>query len=118
MINSEDLRAAIKQNLDIINRFSGSVSDRNDLYHGLQYLWREKEARQLYWNILCLMAIETNGFVEFNHKVSYEAKLVINSESIHMPIENFSSDLFEIKTLLRDKGILPEIINKLDIRIS
>lgn len=118
MINSEDLKLAIEQNSGIINRSSQSIPDWNDLYQNLNNYWRNTESSQLYWNILCLIAIETKGFIEFNPKVSFEVKLVINSESMYITSAYFSSGLSEIKTTLKAKGILPEIINKLDIRIS
>jgi hypothetical protein len=115
MISKDDLKHAISLNSEIINENRPDWDDR--LLSSLKSTWVDRDARQLYWNILALMSIKTGGGVKYNPKSSPEINLIIGSRPFYVTVVNFTIDEDEVKDRLLLKGIFPEIVDRLKIKI-
>ena len=112
MISKDDLKRAISLNSKIINENRPDWDDR--LFSSLKSTWVDRDARQLYWNILALMSIKTGGGVRYNPK-SLSVNLIIGSRLFYVARVNFTIDENGVKDKLLLKGVFPEIVDKLKI---
>lgn len=112
MISKDDLKHAISLNSEIINENRPDWDDR--LFSSLKSTWVDRDARQLYWNILALMSIKTGGGVRYNPK-SLSENLIIGSRPFYVARVNFTIGEDGVKDRLLLKGIFPEIVDRLKI---
>lgn len=120
MVNSSIISKAIKENAFILDKFKTNPRWSKLLFENLQDQFNDAPyVPDIYWNILALVSINNGeGIVEYYPRSDISI-LIDGKEYTLIEIDTIAIKVFteeDIRRILFNMGILPEIADKLKIK--